>query len=92
MCRFNPHVARDEGNYDIVEGNIVELCEEAVRLLGEKTHPAIGLSPETISKLIATMPSVPQEALPGLSLSSSHRQDHENLVRWVQRLGDSGSG
>ena len=38
MCRYNPNVSKDESNYDVVEGNTVELCEEAAKQLGERVH------------------------------------------------------
>ena len=33
MCRFNPDVEMDECNYEMVEGNTVRLCKQAVRRL-----------------------------------------------------------
>ena len=40
MCRFNPNSPSDKKNYDLVEGNILELCENASQI-GEKSHSSI---------------------------------------------------
>ena len=40
MCKFNPSSPSDKKNYDLVEGNILELCENASQI-GETSHSSI---------------------------------------------------
>ena len=37
MCRFNPASLSDKKNYELVEGNVLDLCENASQI-GEKSH------------------------------------------------------
>ena len=37
MCRFNPDVPMDRKNYELVEGNLLEMCEQASQL-GKRDH------------------------------------------------------
>lgn len=76
MCRFNPKVTIDENNYEVVEGNVVELCEKAAKQLGEKSHAV----------MMDLMPSVPQEALPGSMLTSSGGEDNDDLAQRLHEL------
>ena len=89
--RFNPGVAIDDSNYEIVEGNTIRLCEEAVRRLGEKIHTAEMNLLDISSNLIPNMPSASRQALRGPPLIPSHRQDDDILLGRFQRLRDPGS-
>ena len=94
MCRYNPNVTKDESNYDVVEGNIVELCEEAARQLGERIHPVKVNLTENKSKVIANMPFATREALCNPLLTFNHRQkeDEATVEERFQRLEGSASG
>ncbi len=89
MCKFNPQVVKDENNYDVVEGNVVELCEEAAKQLGERSHPTminLPVLPSSISPtLISATPSVPRATLPGSPLAPSS-QDDDDLARRLHEL------
>lgn len=90
LCRFDPSVAMDESNYELVEGNTIGLCEEAVKHLGEKSHTVIGDSLGAASTLIPNMPSAPQGALAGPPLTPIRRQDGGDIEEKLQRLRDLG--
>ena len=94
MCRYNPNFTKDENNYDVVEGNTVELCEEAARQLGEKIHPVKVNLTENKPKVIANMPFAPREALCNQLLTLNHRQKEveATVEERFQRLESSGSG
>ena len=94
MCRFNPNVTKDESNYDVVEGNTVELCEEAARQLGERIHPVKVNLTENKCKVIANMPFAPREALcnPLLSLNRRREEDDITVEERLQHLESPGSG
>ena len=85
MCKFNPNVTTDENNYEVVEGNMIELCEKAAKQLGERSHSVMTnlskapslLPPTTLS----IMPSKPRDAL-----ASSHPQDDNDLARHLKQL------
>ena len=85
MCRFNPKVTTDENNYEVVEGNMIELCENAATQLGERSLSVMTDLSEASSMvsptLISIMPSVPLDAL-----ASSRRQDDDDLARRLQQL------
>ena len=93
MCRYNPNVTKDESNYDVVEGNTVELCEEAARHLGERIHPVNVNLTEDKSESIANMPFAPREALcnPLLTLSRHQEEDDITVEERFQRLQGSRS-
>lgn len=84
MCRFNPEVISDESNYELVEGNILELCEKAVRKLGKKSRPRGTSLPEASFSvypiLSFTIPSVSRGALSS-SLGAFSRRKDDNLGR-----------
>ena len=88
LCRYNPNVAKDESNYDVVEGNTVELCEEAAKQLGERIPPVEDNLTENESKVIL------QEALcnPLLTLSRRQQEGDITLKERFQRLEGSRSG
>ena len=77
----------------MVEGNTVELCEEAARQLGERIHPVKANLTENKSEVIANMPFAPREALcnPLLTLNRQEEDDITMEERF-QRLERSGSG
>ena len=79
MCKFNPRAVIDEANYDVVEGNVVELCEKAAMQLGERSHSAIKDSAEASSSIFPTLPSSP--------LAPSSSQDDDDLARRLHELG-----
>ena len=85
MCKFNPKVVTDENNYEVVEGNMIELCEKAIKQLGERSHNVMTNLSEASSLFSPTtlsiMPSKPRDAL-----ASSHRQDDNDFARRLQQL------
>ena len=78
----------------MVEGNTVELCEEARRQLGERIHPVKVNLTEDKPKVIASMPFAPREALcnPLLTLNHRQKEDEATVEERFQRLEGSGSG
>ena len=94
MCRYNPNVTKDESNYDVVEGNTVELCKEAARHLGERIHPVNVNLTEDKSKIIANMPSAPRGALcnPLLTPNCHQEEDSTAVEERFHRLQGSRSG
>ena len=83
MCRFNPNIIADENNYEVVEGNIIELCEKAGRQLGEMNKPVMtGLTHSSSSSPhthISDMPSVPRGGFRG-------SQDDDDLAKRLHGL------
>lgn len=91
MCRFDPNVAMDESNYELVEGNTIWLCEEAAKRLGEKSHTVVADSQGDASTLIPNLPSAPQGTLADPPLTPDRRQDGGDIEERVQRLRHLGS-
>ena len=85
MCKFNPQVTTDEDNYEVVEGNMIELYERAVQQLGEKSHTVIK-NPSEASSLVSPTPVSIMPSEPRDTLAPSLRQDDDDLTRRLQQL------
>lgn len=88
MCRFNPTSPSDKKNYDLVEGNILELCENASQI-GEKSHSSIHSSRHISADAVGDAESsdASSAAAPSnLEVSTSQSRDDEDLERRLYDL------
>ena len=71
MCRFDPDVAIDKVNYELVEGNVVELCSEASQL-GETKQSIKHTNRKKDPILIMPYPQSPPMVLTTLDVDLIH--------------------
>lgn len=62
MCRFNPNVKIDEDNYELVEGNMLELCQDAIKQ-GERSY--------SIGERMPDVPPIPRTPTQSSAVSST---------------------
>ena len=88
MCRFSPTSPSDKKNYDLVEGNILELCENASQI-GEKSHSSINSLRHILANAVgdAVSSDASSAAAPSnLEVPLSQRHDYEDLERRLHDL------
>ena len=88
MCRFNPADSVDRKNYELVEGNILDLCEKALQL-GEKSRSSIGRLPRTSADTVDDTISSSASSAAGTSNirgSASQDSEYEDLERRLYDL------
>ena len=89
MCRFNPASPSDKKNYDLVEGNILELCENASQI-GEMSHSSIDSLRHTSANAVGDTVSSDASSAAApfhLQVSISQNHDDEELERRMYDLG-----
>ena len=89
MCRFNPVSSIDKKNYELVEGNLLDLCENALEI-GEKSHSSIDrlrhISANAVGDAVssdATSAAAPSN----MEVCMSQKRDDEDLERKIYDLG-----
>ena len=85
MCRFNPASSLDKKNYELVELNVLELCENALQI-GEKSYPSIDRFCHTSANAVGNTESSEASSAPApssLEVSSSQYHDDEDLERKI---------
>ena len=88
MCRFNPASPCDKKNYDLVEGNVLELCENASQI-GEESHSSINrLRPISANAVGGAVSSDASSAAApsNLKVSVSQKHDDDDLERRIYEL------
>lgn len=79
LCRFDPDVVMDERNYELVEGNVLELCEMASQI-GETNHPTMDTKQEKASN-----PTSPTDSNATLSVCSHEVGDLERRLYLLRK-------
>ena len=79
MCQFDPSVASDRANYELVQGNMDELCKKASQL-GETNQSTTHTTQEQISN---PEPLTENTTFPSVPTSSD--EDLESRVEALRR-------